>query len=401
MPSLHLRNLRNPRFHNLLFRRVVPLILLPFAALALLNLLVDPYGIYHLLPWASATKYKSPLGTPIAKAESLRRPGWDVILLGNSPVDVALAPTIPAWDNLHVFNAGLPGASMSQLLQVTRLALQNPDLKQIILCIDMSDFASAHTPPTDYSQSLLNPHLNHFKYYLSNLLGPSATKQSLQSLLNLLHHQIADHTPDGLATRGTPRLSRAQWQSYATSLLADLSKLQLDPNSFTNLDDLLNLTAARHVRVTIVILPTHVLWLECLKAANQWPLFENWNRQLVQRVDSHTQKFPDHPVPIITFQQFIRFTQEPLPPPGQPSQMIWWRDPVHLTVDLGNLVTDRVTNHFSHKYADAPDFSLHLTPANIDDYLKQLKKDRDAFIAQTPWITEFMRAATGDTSPRQ
>jgi hypothetical protein len=81
--------------------------------------------------------------------------------------------------------------------------------------------------------------------------------------------------------------------------------------------------------------------------------------------------------------------------------MIWWRDPVHLTVDLGNLVTDRITNHFSHKYADAPDFSVHLTSANNDDYLKQLKKDYDSYIAKNSWITEFMRSATGDSPPQQ
>ena len=81
--------------------------------------------------------------------------------------------------------------------------------------------------------------------------------------------------------------------------------------------------------------------------------------------------------------------------------MVWWRDPVHLTVDLGNLVTDRVTSHYSHKYANAPDFSVHLTAANVETYLSQLKKDRDAYIAKTPWITEFMQAATGDAPPPQ
>ena len=40
--------------------------------------------------------------------------------------------------------------------------------------------------------------------------------------------------------------------------------------------------------------------------------------------------------------------------------MIWWRDALHLTVDLGNLITDRVRSDFSYKFADVP-----IQPASV------------------------------------
>ena len=205
MPLFHLRNLRNLRFHRLFFRRLLVICLSLLAAIALLNLLVDPFGIYRVISWGDAVKFKSALGTRIAKAEAVRQRGWDVVILGGSAAETALAPTIPAWDGRRVYNCGLSATNMSELLQATHLALQNPDLKEIILCVDMEDFYSGSVLPNDYGRSLLNPQINLFEYHLAALLGMNATDQSLRSLHGLFRRRLGDHTPQGLLLSGNPR----------------------------------------------------------------------------------------------------------------------------------------------------------------------------------------------------
>jgi hypothetical protein len=377
---------------------------------ALFNLLVDPANVYHFFSWGDDVKFKSSLGTRVAKAEAVCRPGWDVVLLGSSRTDSGLAPTIPAWDGRRVYNCGLTGTDMEELLQSARLALQNPDLKEVFLCTDLEDFDPNRDPQDDYAQSRFNPQLNILEYHIAGLLGMAATDESLQSLRNLHNKHIGEHTPEGLLARPTARLTLSEWERYARDLMGRLGVTrfhtdqrrlgaggEISQDRFKDFDELLNLFAQRHIRTTIVILPGHVVWLECIHAANKWNVFESWNRQLVAHVDQHNQKFPDQPVTIWCFKQYTLFTEELLPPPGQPSQMVWYRDPVHFTVDLGNLVSDRILNHFSHKYhtyAQVADFGVHLSPDTVETYLSQLKKDRETYIAQTPWITEFMRVAT-------
>jgi hypothetical protein len=398
------------------YLRLLLLIALPLLALvALFNLIVDPAQVYRVFSWGNKVVFKSSLGTRVAKAEAVRRPPWDIVLLGSSRTDSGLAPTIPAWDNHHVYNCGLTGTDMEELLQATRLALQNSDLRQLYLCTDLEDFDPNRDPQDDFSQSLFNTQINPLEYHIAGLLGMAATDQSLQSLRNLRTGHIGEHTPEGLLARPTRRLTLTEWQAYARDLVGRLgiTRLRVDqrrlgaggtisPQRFQNFDEILDLAAQHHIPITVVILPGHIVWLECIHAANKWDLFESWNRQLVSHVAAHNQKHPDQPVTIWCFKQYLPFTEEPLPPLGQPSEMVWYRDPVHFTVDLGNLVTDRLTNHFSHKYHDYPqvnDFGVHLTPDTVDAYLSQLKKDREAFVAKTPWITEFMQAATGDVAP--
>ena len=77
--------------------------LIPLGLLTLFNLLVDPYGAFGFLSGTTFSHSASALGSRIGKAEALSRHDWDLLLLGNSRVEIGLDPQNPALANLRQF----------------------------------------------------------------------------------------------------------------------------------------------------------------------------------------------------------------------------------------------------------------------------------------------------------
>ncbi len=110
------------------------LIALVFVAGA--NAMIDPFGIYR----SNGSPFRDGIGGRLGKAQRLAAQRWDVILLGNSRVEVGLDPEHPGWRGARVFNAGLPGAVFDEFDRAARLAIAGHPPRRIVLCVDLSDF---------------------------------------------------------------------------------------------------------------------------------------------------------------------------------------------------------------------------------------------------------------------
>src|SRR4051794_7784270 len=76
---------------------VITIITLSALVIAVVNLLVDPFGIFRLVDWPAAQTYNRANNTRMAKAEAVRRPLWDAVIIGNSRAEMGLDPQHSAW----------------------------------------------------------------------------------------------------------------------------------------------------------------------------------------------------------------------------------------------------------------------------------------------------------------
>jgi hypothetical protein len=184
------------------------------AFIAILNLIVDPFGIYRVVNWPAAAIYKRSNNTRMAKAEAVRRPLWDAVLLGNSRVEMGLDPNHPAWGSERVYNCGLAGTNFDEIDRSAALAMQNSRLREVLLCLDYEDFNPGKNIDDDSVRSLLNPDLNRMEYRLTALLGINVTGDSIGTMKRMLQHRPSEFTPQGLFRPVQPGLTRQQWFDF-------------------------------------------------------------------------------------------------------------------------------------------------------------------------------------------
>jgi len=356
------------------------------AFFAAMNLIVDPFGIYRVVSWPTAAIYKRSNNTRMAKAEAVRRPLWDVVLLGNSRVEMGLDPNHPGWGSERVYNCGLAGTNFDEIERAAQLAMHSPRLREVLLCLDYEDFNPGKNIDDDSARSLLNPDLNHMEYRLTALLGINVTGDSIRTIERMLQHRPSEFTPQGLFRPVQPGLTRQQWFDFLRGLSRRMRQGIAVSDDATagmpRLEQLLATMSRRKIRVTLAILPCHVVMLECVRAAGRWDAMEQWTRGVVELVDRHNRSFTDRPIELWTFKQFAAANEEPVE-----TTMRWYRDPVHFTKELGDVVLDRMKSR-----ASPADFGTRLSAANVNDFLARVRDDREAFLRTTPWFAEVVRA---------
>jgi hypothetical protein len=353
---------------------------------AALNLIIDPFGIYRVVNLPNIAIYKRSNNTRMAKAEAVRRPLWDAVILGNSRAEMGLDPQHPAWGDESVYNCGLAGTNFDELSRAMELAMQNPRLHEVLLCLDYEDFNPGKNIDDDSVRSLLNPDLNHAEYHLSGLLGINVTGASFDTIKQMVRHRPSEFTPRGLYEPAGPRLTREQWFEFLRGLSRRMRMgIAVSDNAtegLPRLERVLNEMAKRKIRATLVILPCHVVMLECLRAAGRWDAMEQWTRSVVDLVERHNRAFADDPIELWSFKQFMPANEEPVA-----STMRWYWDPVHFTKELGDVVLDRIKGRAN----DESGFGARLTAENVEAFLAQVRQDREAFLKTTPWFADAVR----------
>jgi hypothetical protein len=119
-------------------------------AVAVFNLVVDPYGLFRLVdrPGFNSIKPKAGVHGAMAKAYQVLRMQPRGLILGNSRSEVGLDPEYWAWPQnaRPVFNLALPGTGTQTTLNYLQHALANskkagvPKLELVVWGIDFMDF---------------------------------------------------------------------------------------------------------------------------------------------------------------------------------------------------------------------------------------------------------------------
>lgn len=367
-------------------------------AVAALNVIVDPFSAFRIIPHSPLGRYAAGMGMHIGKAEMINRADWDVLLLGTSRVQMGLDPQHPGFAGERVYNAGLYGADFPELDRAARLAMRKGKLKRLILCVDLYCFDPDWHPAPESQQSLLNPDLNRIDYWLSNLLSLNATEFSYQTLQNWRHGYQASNYPLGLrADADNPHPNHADWVlggffNLTVPPAAEASPgWSPSPSRLEALSKLLADASRAGVRVDPVQLPMHAICLERFFAVERWPVYRRWMAALTGIVDDHNRAFPNQPVRLWDFSTYNAYTMDPAFEHSH-----WFNDPFHFKPRLGDLVLDRLLHHPPPPGQSIDGFGEIVTGQNLQSHLQRLMSDHQTYFESNPEIQRIHQAIRAD-----
>lgn len=381
---------------------------------ALVNLAVDPYGLFRVIdrPGFNHVKPKAGAHGRMVKAYQVLRVQPRGLILGNSRAEVGLDPRHPAWpaSAQPVFNLALPGTGTQTTLRYLQHVLHGkagqdkPTL--VVWGIDFMDFLvdarkqRARAAPGKEGRRLLalpdgagNPArpMQMARDYAEATLTLSAFLDSLETLRSQGDPHSADLTPLGFnpmrdylaiaAAEGYRSLFRQRdLQNMRDYLRRPRDIYDADGRSSPALDDLrqvLKLCRENGIDLRLVIYPYHAHLPEIIRLTGHGPAFEDWKRAVVHIVDEEARARGGQSVPIWDFSAIEALTSEPVPAPGdRRSRMRWYWEAGHYKRELGDLMLNRI---FAVANPEHPEFGVRLTQTNLESVIAATREQAAAY----------------------
>jgi len=371
------------------------------AALAGLNVLIDPLGAYPALSLKPLAKYRGHLTSRTAKAEMIARGDCEVLLLGSSRVLVGLPVNHPAYGTDRVFNLGLNETTLTETAAVLDFALQRNRIKRVLLGADFLLFSDVRGNSPGFENSRFNPDLNFLEYHFKNLLGSQITESSWSLLRQWLRGKPPAPGEHGFLPKSVPR-GQSQRDLFAARIRGFLT----DPETYGGFHysqqrlDVFRRMVRRcreeKIELAVFIPPVHALQMETVRAAGLWPTFERWKGDLSRIL---AEEGAAGSVPLWDFTGFTGDVAEPVPPAVDTvTRMKWYLESSHFTPALGERVVARVLQDGDSVNDLA--FGVRLAADNMEEHLTRLRADRAAYAASHPdeirWL-EQLAASVNDT----
>ena len=407
------------------------------AAIASMNFVVDPFGMYRLVALDSfnASKLAVDHRVRLVKAYDVRRLRPQGIILGTSRSHVGLRPSHDGWDPgaRPVYNLAFDGATTKEMYQYLLHAHTVRRLRQVVLGLDTyhATLAPATARP-DFDAHLLDspgdralPSL--IRADLKVLTSLDTLRASLATVRSQSDREPQWFAPDGqrlgevffrragehferLGPRGyfdeIDRLEvgfKREGQLAANARVLGRAVQQTTASSETSLDYIRRIVAfcrAQGVDLRIFIAPEHAHQLEITAAIGEWASLENAKRALVQLLAEDAARHPGvPPIPLWDFSGYSSVTTEALPESGSHAEMEFYWDSSHFKDVVGDFVLDRLFG-LSHARREVPlDFGVRLTPATLEPTLARLRTDQFAYRRSHPEDVEWIRSLVNGIAP--
>ena len=408
------------------------------AAIASMNFVVDPFGMYRLVALDSFNASKPAVDhrVRLVKAYDVRRLRPQGIILGTSRSHVGLRPSHDGWDPgaRPVYNLAFDGATTKEMYQYLLHAHAVRRLRQVVLGLDTyhATLAPATARP-DFDAELLDspgvlalPSL--IRADLKVLTSLDTLRASLATVRSQSDREPQWFAPDGqrlgevffrragehferLGPRGyfdeIDRLEvgfKREGQLAANARVLGRAVQQTTASSETSLDYIRRIVAfcrAQGVDLRIFIAPEHAHQLEITAAIGEWASLENAKRALVQLLAEDAARRPGAPpIPLWDFSGYSSVTTEALPESGNRSEMEFYWDSSHFKDIVGDFVLDRLFGLSRPQREVPPDFGVRLTPATIEPTLARLRADQVAYRRSHPADVVWIRSLVDGFAPQ-
>lgn len=355
------------------------------AAVAALNLIVDPLGAYPGLSLRPLERYRAQMTSRQAKAELIFRGGFETVLLGSSRVLMGVPVDHPAYGKGDVCNLALNGTTLVETEGAMGLALRCNPVKRVLFGADFHMFSDARKARVAFDQSRFNPHLNLFDYHARNLMGAQATEDSWLLFEQWMRSVSPPPGSRGFAPKLLPR-STSQYELSMKRIRESLTNPGSDADfefSAERLETFRNMVRRclkGEIELKVFIPPTHALQLEAIRAAQLWPQFEQWKRNLVRIL---AEEAATDSITLLDFTGFTGYVAEGLPPAGdRTTRMNYYLETSHFTPKLGALILERLLAPAEEGQSN--EFGVRLTPMNIEPHLEKQRADREIYAAAHP-----------------
>ncbi len=360
------------------------LVWLSLFCVGLFNILIDPYGLFNI-PQMSGINQVKPTRknhNRLAKAVDVTRIKPKTILLGSSTA-LRLSPKHPVFANSQpAYNLALPGAGMQEELLYFQHALSNePGLKQVIIGLDFFSFGIGIKKAPDFVEDRLQKDRINIQDALNSIFSLNAVNSSWATLTanRSSKSSVFDSTDpeNGKDLPQTQRKSKVldnfEGVIYSYFQKEDRYKnYQISRERLNDFKTIIDTCRRRNIEVKVFFSPTHAVQLEALQVAGIWPIYEQWQREVVKII------------PTWDFSGYSRINTEPVS-----NEMKNFVDGAHYQYEIADLILNRV---FQYKVETVPsDFGVLLTPETIEPHLAVIRADQIVWQANNPNMSKFVK----------
>lgn len=398
----------NPQF----IIRIIIYALVLTCAVAVVNILVDPY-LFTDAPRIPGFNDRKPAAAKHEKSmkryDAPRRQA-STLIIGSSRTGVGFNPSSVSWleEDQPVYNLSLVGAGVGGMLEILRyfIASRATDKqpKTIIVGLDFSSFLHPLESEPDsipYSYSSLdlrestppeNPptiteFLENSKKTLSSVLSLTALSDSFLTVLG--SYRGAGMTLDQRGWIEESKFLESTLANGVAGLFRQKNKETIRQYDGANLgllvardDSVKGVPAVRDIvllgnsvgaKVILFIQPAHVDRWELFDRFGYWDDFERWTRHLVALVDQLQQDGVD--AELWDFAGYESYMQEsPLSVKGRSAPLKWFWEPAHYNSALGDILIGRMRG-----VDVATDLGIRLTEENMERRLSRIRADRQQY----------------------
>ncbi len=354
---------------------------------ALVNVIIDPYGIYG---WVNIAGFNRNKTQAIAESRMVKpylidRMHPATLVLGSSRIEVGFDPESEAWPEAlrPVLNLGLPGSGPYGQFRILQDALATTHPKLVLMGISFAD--AQLVPVRDASNASVSAVATEFDarlriaedgtpnadFRLARVKDTATTLLSLSalgdSILTVLNQNIADRsslTALGFNTAGDfKELVRTDGENNLFAAkdrekIADTIRWAADPHLDTeSVAKAIALAQQHHAEVVVVIAPVYVGEIEIYRQSGVIKRYDDWRRQISDIVAAAAR---NGKVSLWDFSAISPYTTEALPPAGdRTTQLHWFWETNHFRPAVGELVIKRI-------FGEGPaDFGTLITPTTL------------------------------------
>jgi len=335
----------------------------------------------------------------ITKAYQVNKVKPQILIVGNSRVQMGLDPNNKNFEGKAVYNQGMPGASVAMQVDYAIDAISNNDtIEQLVVGVDFLDFLLSDEQVAKFKAKQNNHTQTSYDFRLTsqdkdNFAGLLRLKEKLAMIFSLdafnasistviqQRSMTSSISPLGfnsalsyvaiMNSEGIKPLFKQKLHEISARLSSNdwvIKAQQTAPYSptFTHLGRLIQVAKQRKIKVTFFINPYHFSYLHTIADNNQWHNFQVWKETLVHYLNvKQGEEFI-----LWDFSGSSNFVNEAVPLAKPKQKMKWFWEPAHYNKELGDML---LASMFLEQVNNSVDFGVRLTKKSIETLLKRDK----------------------------
>ena len=359
------------------------------SAVAVVNLLVDPYGIFDVVNVDGFNRVKSRAEQrgELFKRYNAERIRPNGLVLGNSRAEIGFDPDSDAWPIAArpVFNLALPGAGLPTAVNELVNILRYTTPRIILVGLDFVDFRVKLGGNPHPSPPVVPSQWQRFRERFTAVFTLDALMDSIYTVLdqhnpyapsltvagfNPMHDYVAIAHSDGYYA-----MFRQRDQENAENYVRGPKTVFLTDGrpapDFGNVMQIVTIAGQKGIPVKFVMYPYHAHTLVLFHLAGLWPAYEAWKEELVRMLGASKSN-----VELWDFSGFSPYASEAVPAPGDKhTQMQWYWEGGHFKSVLGKLMLARMFQAEQKTVG----WGVKLTTKNLKEQIEKERAGRDTY----------------------
>jgi len=375
------------------------------------NWIVDPFDVYRVVrkEGFNACKVSYEHSARLAKViqvEKYPRPG---LVLGSSRAQLGIDMSHPLWDGRGGWNMAVNGANMYEIRRLLEHAAAVSNLEKAVIGVDFYMFniySFKGFGDESYFFTDQNGHRNPWHRLRQNVLTLCTGSAFFAGIKTLRKQGPMDNnfSQDGRMLTDRERMKVIQGGGFNKKFMkverefasggwtpcANRAFSYGDPSGLNMLDEFrktIDLAVREKIKLYVVISPIHARLLETLHGVGLGAEFEQWKRDMTRIVDKANAKSGEAPVEFWDFSGCSVYSTEAVPTDSKRNGVMrWYVDPSHYSVELGNIMLDRLLGKAGESV-----FGKRLTASSIEAALEEQRSAREVFRHRNPVLIKLIK----------